>query len=149
MNPELFLADSDTQANKIDRATVLEVRPDGTVTCACDGDDLEPVVCQVLHSSEGPALQLVPGDVVLVWQAGNDVEGGVILGRLGGPRASAPQKKEIPEELILEARQGLTLKCGEGSITLREDGKILIKGKDLVSRAKRVNRIKGGSVAIN
>ena len=29
------------------------------------------------------------------------------------------------------------------------DGKILIKGKDLVSHAQRTNRIKGGSVAIN
>ncbi|HKM56274.1 MAG TPA: hypothetical protein VJY33_22910, partial [Isosphaeraceae bacterium] len=60
-----------------------------------------------------------------------------------------PQPDEPPDELIFEAKQSLTLKCGEGSITLRGDGKILIKGKDLVSRAQRMNRIKGGAVAIN
>ena len=51
--------------------------------------------------------------------------------------------------MVLEAKRRLTLKCGDGSITIREDGKILIKGKDLVSHATRMNRIKGGAVQIN
>jgi len=41
------------------------------------------------------------------------------------------------------------LRVGDGSITIREDGKVLIKGKDLVSHAQRMNRIKGGAVSIN
>ena len=52
-------------------------------------------------------------------------------------------------EIVLEARKGMTLRVGEGSITLRADGKILIKGKDLVSHARRMNRIRGGSVSLN
>ena len=55
----------------------------------------------------------------------------------------------VPDELVLEAKHTLTLRVGDGSITIREDGKILIKGKDLVSHAARTNRIKGGSVQIN
>ena len=55
----------------------------------------------------------------------------------------------MPDELTLEAASQLSLKCGEGSITIRNDGKILIKGKNLVSLALETNRIKGGSVAIN
>jgi hypothetical protein len=54
-----------------------------------------------------------------------------------------------PDELVLEAKQSLTLRVGAGSITIREDGKILIKGTDLVSHARRTNRIRGGAVSIN
>ena len=60
-----------------------------------------------------------------------------------------PEREPIPEVLVLEAKSSITLRVGEGSITIREDGKILIKGKDLVSHAQRMNRIKGGAVSIN
>jgi len=43
----------------------------------------------------------------------------------------------------------MTLRVGNGSITIRGDGKILIKGSDLVSHAQRTNRIRGGAVSIN
>ena len=80
----------------------------------------------------------------------------MILGRIGP--SHAPERElaherdpgeEMPDMLVLEAKKHLTLRVGEGSITIREDGKILIKGKDLVSHAQRMNRIKGGSVSIN
>jgi len=53
------------------------------------------------------------------------------------------------DQLVLEAKRQIELRCGESSITLRKDGKILIKGTDLVSRASRGNRIKGACVEIN
>jgi Domain of unknown function (DUF6484) len=43
----------------------------------------------------------------------------------------------------------LRFRCGESSITLRRDGKIVIQGVSILSRAKVCNRIKGGSVQIN
>jgi len=89
------------------------------------------------------------GDTVLVWLSDNDGERGVVLGRIGPSRAPAAKQQDTPDEIVIQAKKNLTFKCGDGSITLRKDGKILIKGKDLVSRAKRMNRIKGGSVAIN
>ena len=77
----------------------------------------------------------------------------MILGRIVPAQASARAENTAEagtqDELVIEAKKNLTLKCGEGSITIREDGKILIKGKDLVSHAQRMNRIKGGSVSIN
>ena len=51
--------------------------------------------------------------------------------------------------LVLSAYSELHLVCGESSITLRKDGKVVINGRHLLSRAKVVNRIKGGSVQIN
>jgi hypothetical protein len=86
----------------------------------------------------------------LVWRSEQPHERGVVLGRIAGAQdVSGPATEHLPDELVLEANHALTLRVGEGSITIREDGKVLIKGKDLVSHAQRVNRIKGGSVSIN
>lgn len=51
--------------------------------------------------------------------------------------------------LVVQAYSELHLKCGESSITLRRDGKIVIQGLYVLSRAKVCNRIKGGSVQLN
>jgi hypothetical protein len=138
---------SGTKAKQIVRATVLRVCADGTVSCRCTAGGAR-ARCEVLHSSDGPPLRLAPGDAVLVWLPGRRGQGGVVLGRIGPGRAPAPEPT-VPRELVVEAGEALVLRCGEGSITLRADGKILIKGQDLVSHARRMNRIKGGSVAIN
>ena len=90
---------------------------------------------------------LAEGDAVLVWLPATAEERGVVLGRVGATRPDGDSAR--PGELLIEARQRLTLKCGDGSIVIREDGKILIKGRDLVSHATRMNRIKGGAVQIN
>lgn len=106
------------------------------------------VPCDVLHSSSVLPLVLTAGETVLVWGAGAR-ERGVVMGRVGASGATGSGGVPAPDELVLEAGQKLVLRCGDGSITIRNDGKILIKGKDLVSHAKRVNRVKGGSVSIN
>jgi hypothetical protein len=49
----------------------------------------------------------------------------------------------------LEGQDEIVLKCGEASITLRRNGRVLIKGVQVETRASGLNRIKGGSVAIN
>ncbi len=54
-----------------------------------------------------------------------------------------------PDELVIEAGRQLTIRCGAGSLTIRHDGRVLIKGLDIVTRASRANRIKGGQVVVN
>ncbi len=117
------------------------------------------VNAELLITSDVP-LRLRPGDRVLCWVENDDRHRTLILGRLGvSPTAGssnvtrtqehASAAGEIPDTLVLEAKHSLTLRVGDGSITIREDGKILIKGKDLISHAQRLNRIKGGAVQIN
>jgi hypothetical protein len=53
------------------------------------------------------------------------------------------------KRLELTAEREIVLRCGQGSITLTADGRIVVKGTNLVSRASGTNRIKGASVAIN
>jgi hypothetical protein len=51
--------------------------------------------------------------------------------------------------VVLEARQEIVLRCGKGSITLTANGKVVIKGTELVSRSSGANKIKGALVNIN
>jgi hypothetical protein len=51
--------------------------------------------------------------------------------------------------ITIDAREEIVLRCGNGSVKLRKDGTIIIKGTNLVSRAKAANKIKGAAVRIN
>jgi hypothetical protein len=53
------------------------------------------------------------------------------------------------QRVILDAREEIVLRCGDASITLRRDGRVLIRGAYVETRSAGVNRIKGGSVRIN
>ncbi|NVB41970.1 hypothetical protein G6O69_29350 [Pseudenhygromyxa sp. WMMC2535] len=53
------------------------------------------------------------------------------------------------EREVIEASRELVLRCGDASITLRSDGSVQIRGRDVTSWARRRQRIRGGSVNIN
>jgi len=132
----------------IKRGVVVHADPSGHLTVRLE-DGEESCRCSILQTGPGRSLRIVASDEVLIWQ-GSAAADGVILGRIASSRELLPEALEdVPDELVLEAKHTLTLRVGDGSITIREDGKILIKGKDLVSHAARTNRIKGGSVKIN
>src|SRR5919107_1210266 len=135
-------------AGALQRGRVIEVQPD-TIRVAVECIET-PVSCELLYAS-AHVREPRPGDAVLVLVERAGVRaGGIILGCIGKPaRAQSGQDEgdEAPEVLHLEATQELTLRVGDGSITIRADGKILIRGTDLVSHAKRMNRIKGGAVS--
>lgn len=129
-------------------STGVVVSPGRTIVLSPDDDRSARIRCRILESTERGALVLKAGDSVLFWRATPESDTGVILGRIG-PSVDPAPARDVPDEIVLEAKKGLVLRVGEGSITIRADGKILIKGKDLVSHATRMNRIKGGSVSLN
>jgi Domain of unknown function (DUF6484) len=51
--------------------------------------------------------------------------------------------------VVLEGRDEVVLRCGEASITLRRNGKVIIRGAYVETHAAGINRIKGGAVRIN
>ena len=53
------------------------------------------------------------------------------------------------QRLEISARDEVVLRCGESSITLRRNGRVIIKGAYVETRARGTNRIKGGNVLIN
>jgi hypothetical protein len=144
-----FLLDNNIRIKQAFIGVVLHVHAHLIVLVGCQGEESGELLCDVLQTSNGSGLRLAVGDNVLVWLPGDEQERGIVLGRIGPSRAPDSKQEGTPDEVVIEAKKNLTFKCGEGSITLRKDGKILIKGKDLVSQARRVNRIKGGAVTIN
>jgi hypothetical protein len=148
---------AEVSASTMSRARVSRSDGDGAVWVTVEGE-VEELACDVLLTSAVTAAGFQGGDEVLVWRQSSQPRGIVIgrVGRLAVNSMAAPEPAQddgdagtLPDELVIEARRSLTLRVGDGSITIREDGRILIRGRDLVSHAKRLNRIRGGSVTIN
>lgn len=125
-------------------AALLE---DAVLVASGTGEEL--LACDVLDAGGPEPLVIAENDTVLVVVPEGGNGRGVILGRIRPADRRTVDAKPLPDEIVLEATKGLTLRVGEGSVTLREDGKVLIKGRELVSHARGRNRIRGGSVAIN
>jgi hypothetical protein len=53
------------------------------------------------------------------------------------------------QRVTLDGQDEIVLRCGEASITLRRNGRVVIRGSYVESRARGVNRIRGGSVQVN
>ena len=82
--------------------------------------------------------------------------GAALLGALLAPAPAPAPAPDKPVEarvdgkrVLLEGQEEVVLKCGEASITLKRDGKLILRGAYVETHAKGVNRIKGGSVKIN
>jgi len=87
---------------------------------------------------------------------GGDCRKPIIMGILrGGDEVAlegAAPRAEIESDgdrVILSAKTQLVLRCGLASIILNREGKVLIRGTFVSTRASGVNRIRGGSVQIN
>lgn len=89
--------------------------------------------------------------VVLLFENG-DARLPLIMGVLG---AAAEECMDAPAvhadgmRQVIEAERELVLKCGEASITLTRAGRVIIKGRYVLSRSSGVNKIKGATVDIN
>ncbi|HTR78857.1 MAG TPA: DUF6484 domain-containing protein [Gemmatimonadaceae bacterium] len=71
-----------------------------------------------------------------------------------GAAAEVVAKKDLHarvdgKRITITAVDEIELVCGEASITLRRNGRVVIRGAHVESRSRGVNRVKGGSVQIN
>ncbi len=87
--------------------------------------------------------RLAVGDAVLVLVRQDPMAPGrlVVMGKIG------PYQE--PRQTTLAATEALTLQCGQGSVALRSDGRMLVKGSDVTLQADGTQRIRAGNVAIN
>jgi hypothetical protein len=135
-----------------------------TIMVQCEGQS--PVPARLIASVDRSLLarkESIGRRVLLVFENG-DPDYPIIVGVLENliddmvaleieSSEAGPQEK--PEVLVdgkkitFQAEQEIVLKCGKGSITLTNEGKIIIKGTDIVSRATNTNKIKGSSVELN
>ena len=83
----------------------------------------------------------------------------IIVGLLQDPNGGAEARQDPGADklealadgrrVVVEGQDEIVLRCGEASITLRRNGRVVVRGTYVETRAKGVNRIKGGTVQIN
>jgi hypothetical protein len=140
---------------------VVEIDPAGQAWVDFPGNAAGPVLaCSVIQILVTAAEQWIGRRVVLVMEADAEMPP-VILGAVHDAfvREETPEANDassnaagqimIERKLRLVGQDQISLECGRSSLTMRKDGKIVIKGEQIVSRATGTNRIKGGTVAIN
>ncbi|MBI3597290.1 MAG: hypothetical protein HY203_09080 [Nitrospirae bacterium] len=131
------------ETKTLKRSTIVEILSSGEIVIRVDGEKGQVLVCEFLESSTNDQPILHKGDRVLVLTPDDPTEKGCVLGRIGSYRK--PDRKHI----VIEADEEVTIQCGKGYITIRKSGKVLVKGLEIVSHAKGVNRIRGGSIQLN
>ncbi len=139
---------------------ITDITPEGRARVDYPGNPLGPTEARAVITL--PAASGYEGTpVLLFFEDGNaalPIIVGIVRDTVLAP--AAPQQAtllaEVPRKVVcdgkrvvLDAAEEMLLRCGKGSITLRKDGKIVVRGTELVSRASGVQKIKGAAVKIN
>ncbi|MDQ2065685.1 DUF6484 domain-containing protein [Xinfangfangia sp. CPCC 101601] len=130
------------------------------------------VIGMILGFQDGAALVVFPGnpeaeaiparslarlgaddlgaEVAILFEDGNPMRP-LIIGKLIDPAPSevAPKLVADGQLLRLTAKERIELRVGRASILMEADGRITIRGTDVISQASRSNRIRGGSINLN
>jgi hypothetical protein len=79
----------------------------------------------------------------------------IIIGFITDKVSPAPEAPHVVEADVdgkrvrVEGKDEIVLECGNASITLRRNGRVIIKGTYVETHSDGTNRIKGGQVRIN
>lgn len=118
---------------------------------------------RILHQLDDRALEEAArerGEAVLLFEGG-DPERPLLVGLLrsrtplvdallAGPLPPKPTVARVDgRRVAIEGKEEVVLQCGKASLTLRRDGKVVLRGVDLVTQADRVHKIRGGKVQVN
>jgi len=91
-------------------------------------------------------------EVVLLFEGG-DPGRPIVVGFIGPPsRADAPRIIEADvdgKRVRIVGKDEIVLQCGSASVTLRRNGRVVIRGTHVETESDGTNRIKGGQVRIN
>ena len=69
---------------------------------------------------------------------------------LAGPLPAGEKEARIDgTRIAIEAKEEVVLQCGKASLTLRRDGKVILRGVNVVTQADQVHKIRGGKVQVN
>jgi hypothetical protein len=141
---------------QIIRGRIITMTAEGEILV---GNDLEglSLSCDFLRTSDAPPPKLNPGDSVL-YIVDEMRERGYVLGVI---QKYLPEEEKSQNQLLsldqmeplrkiqFNAEEKIELRCGKSSLSMDREGKVIIKGDQLVSRASGVNKIKGAAVKIN
>jgi Domain of unknown function (DUF6484) len=139
---------------------IVRLTRDGQAIVDFSGNELGPVVAQSIIDHRdifGRAQSLEHTRVLLAFEGGNPALP-IVIGFLHRELFPEPadssgrgQQNTVihGRKVVITADEEITISCGESSLELKKDGKLVAKGTNVVSRASRSNKIKGAVVAIN
>lgn len=113
------------------------------------GNPREPLPARLLINTSVRVIRRATEEgypVALIFENG-DPSLPLLVGIVQAPNGREAQVDG--ERIVLTGEEEIELRCGEASISLRKNGKLVIRGAYVETRAKGTNRIKGGSVQIN
>ena len=87
------------------------------------------------------------GRRVAVMFLGGNPEQPLVIGLL--KESNDAHTHDPKQRVSVEAQDALTLKCGESSLTLQSDGRLVLRAKNIASYATGTNRIRGATVELN
>ncbi len=142
---------------------ILEVSQDGRLYVTYKGNPhgllLATCIEGLLKYDE--CIDNLPMSVLLVF-SDNDPYSPIIVGKIADKLSSAEsvvgelntrQKTHSifadGETVVFEAEKEILLKCGKSSVTLKKNGKVIVKGTEIISRSSGRNKLKGANVSIN
>jgi 3-dehydroquinate synthase class II len=133
---------SEIESPAVHAATVVDVLDSGEIAVRIDGRRGH-VVCDFLETGRAEHPSLQAGDRVMLIVPDGGKARPAVVGKIGAYRR--PDRRQV----VIEADEELIVRCGEASVTFRKAGQILLRGMDIVSSARKRNRLRGGSVQIN
>ena len=141
--PEALLVDFDGNANG--PLAARSVVAPGAATIDAAVSSRQPVV--LLFENGDPRLPILVG--LFPTDPGAALFGALLAPSRAVTPATPTEARVDGKRVVLEGKDEIVLKCGEASITLKRDGKVILRGAYVETQATGVNRIKGGSVKIN
>jgi hypothetical protein len=142
---------------------IAAVAPDGRPLVVFEGA-AGPTIARVAASGgpPGAAAACIGAPIILVFENGDPdlpIIVGFVRDQLAGQEArdgktEAPGAPAEPfvlngKTLVFEGQEEIVLRCGLGSLTIRANGHVIVKGTRLMSKASESNKIRGATVLIN
>ncbi|HEX5659922.1 MAG TPA: DUF6484 domain-containing protein [Polyangiales bacterium] len=135
-------------------ATLIELSAQGPLVALAGAS--APVLARTTVRRE--ALRGREGAELLITFLDGQLNAPVIIGILE-PNEEAPSERAALDatalatvdgtRVLLRGAEEILLQCGQASLLLRADGKVVLRGTRVETRARRQHRISAGSVRIN
>ncbi len=155
---ELFQANTEAAPTPV-VGKLVEVDAEGYALVDYKGNGSGPLRAKTTITL--PPSQAIPGQRLLLIFEDNLATCPVIIGLISDklvPNANqtVTLSNGVPDAAVVDgkrvcfdAKEEIYLVCGKSSILLRADGKVVIKGRNILNRALESNKLKGARIGIN
>jgi hypothetical protein len=128
-------------------ARIVEVDALGRASVTFPGCETPvPARCAAAPTAVPPRDQIVGVEVLIVFEDA-DARRPLIVGFVRD--ALWPTETCVPSKVLVEATDEVVIRCGKGSLSMTADGRVVLKGTRVTSRATEANKLRGAVVLIN